>query len=144
MAQGKNRFSALRALREQRHDPDIEKDAGSDSGFGNSGKAPQGDDQLLLASKTLTKSTNKKPRRKTKGQTVVSEESKGKPGRPPGRRSNPNYTQISAYIPLELLQEVQDELAKERRVLKQRTARPVSDLVEELLGHWLAKRRRKM
>lgn len=58
-------------------------------------------------------------------------------GRPKGRRSNPDYTQISAYIPLELLQSIQDVLAAERRSLGRRTARPVSDLVEELLSEWL-------
>lgn len=143
MAQGKNRFSALRALREQRHDQDVEEDARLDLGLDKNGEAFQGDEGHLSASKALAKDEKKKSLRKTKGQGVVSEETKGKPGRPPGRRSNPDYTQISAYIPLELLQEVQDELAEERRVLKQRTARPVSDLVEELLGHWLAKRKRK-
>ena len=62
------------------------------------------------------------------------------PGRPPGRRSDPDYTQISAYIPLDLLLAVQDELASERREKRQRTARPVSDLVEELLSQWLIAR----
>jgi hypothetical protein len=38
-----------------------------------------------------------------------------KRGRPSGRRSDPDYTQISAYIPLELLHEVQDLLLQERR-----------------------------
>ena len=62
-------------------------------------------------------------------------------GRPRGRRSDPRYTQISAYIPLELLLEVQDELARERRIKQERTARPVSDLMEELLTDWLELRR---
>lgn len=143
MAQGKNRFSALRALREQRQAQDIEEDAGSDLSLESNKDASQGDAGSLLASKAPTEDKNKKSQRKTKGQSIDSEEPRGKPGRPPGRRSNPNYTQISAYIPLELLQEVQDELAEERRMLKQRTARPVSDLVEELLGLWLEKRKRK-
>lgn len=63
-----------------------------------------------------------------------------RPGRPPGRRSNPDYTQLSAYIPLELLLSIQDELAKERREQQQRTARPVSDLIEELLRQWIQSR----
>jgi hypothetical protein len=60
-----------------------------------------------------------------------------KRGRPAGRRSNPDYTQISAYIPLELLLSGQSALSKEQRLHLKRTPRPVSDLVEELLYEWL-------
>jgi hypothetical protein len=63
-------------------------------------------------------------------------------GRPPGRRSDPDYTQISAYIPLDLLQEVQDALSQERRILKKRTPRPVSDLIEQLLSEWLKEQKK--
>lgn len=141
MAEEKNRFSALRALREQRHHQEAEEDTSSSSH--NESKASRRDDESVPASNASSEERKKKSIKETKGRNTVSEEPTRKPGRPPGRRSNPNYTQISAYIPLELLQEVQDELAKERRTLKQRTARPVSDLVEELLDHWLAERRRK-
>lgn len=77
----------------------------------------------------------------TKSESEISIPQKRGPGRPRGRRSNPDYTQISAYIPLDLLLAVQDELANERRENRQRTARPVSDLVEELLGEWLKNRK---
>ena len=59
------------------------------------------------------------------------------PGRPRGRRSNPDYTQISAYIPLDLLLDIQDELAKEKRRLRKRSAMTVSELAENLLRDWL-------
>jgi hypothetical protein len=72
---------------------------------------------------------------------VIVEEEKRGPGRPRGRRSNPNYTQVSAYIPLDMLLEVQDALAEERKELRRRTPRPVSDLLEELLGEWLLQRK---
>ncbi|MEP0855600.1 hypothetical protein [Trichocoleus sp. DQ-U1] len=64
-----------------------------------------------------------------------------KAGRPRGRRSNPDYTQISAYIPLDLLLEVQTELLKERKSKRQRSAIDVSRLVEELLQKWVDERR---
>ena len=65
-----------------------------------------------------------------------------KPGRPRGRRSNPDYTQISAYIPLDLLLEVQTELLKERKSKRQRRATDVSSLVEQLLQKWVDERRK--
>ena len=66
---------------------------------------------------------------------------KRKPGRPRGRRSNPDYTQISAYIPLELLLDIQEELAKEKRRLRKRSAMTVSELAENLLRDWLENRK---
>lgn len=65
------------------------------------------------------------------------------PGRPPGRRSDPDYTQISAYIPLDLLLDVQEELNEEKRIQRKRTAISVSELVEDLLSDWLKKRKAK-
>jgi len=63
------------------------------------------------------------------------------PGRPRGRRSNPDYTQISAYVPLDLYLDIQTELLKERRQKRQRTAKNVSELTEELLRDWLKQRK---
>ena len=63
-----------------------------------------------------------------------------KPGRPRGRRSNPDYTQISAYVPLDLYLEVQAELLKERKAWRQRRATDVSGLVEKLLRDWVNQR----
>jgi hypothetical protein len=64
-----------------------------------------------------------------------------KRGRPSGRRSDPDYTQISAYIPLELLHEVQDLLLQERRRKKLRSGVDVSGLVEDLLKEWVERKR---
>jgi|SRR6478672_6494824 len=63
------------------------------------------------------------------------------PGRPRGRRSNPDYTQISAYIPLDLYLDIQTELLKEKRQKRQRTAKNVSELTEDLLREWLKQRK---
>ena len=134
MAKG-NRFAALRQLRDQRQDEDTQE------------LPEQAQEQTVPTQEnkkvdTQSPATGKGDRKK-KAKSTPSQPAKRRPGRPPGRRSDPNYTQISAYIPLELLLEVQDKLAEERREKVQRTARPVSDLVEELLGDWLKKRKRK-
>ncbi|NJL20067.1 MAG: hypothetical protein HC895_03305 [Leptolyngbyaceae cyanobacterium SM1_3_5] len=71
----------------------------------------------------------------------VVEVERRKPGRPRGRRSNPDYTQISAYIPLDLLLDIQEELSKEKRRLRKRSAMTVSELAENLLQDWLKQRK---
>ena len=122
-----NRFAALRELREQRQVKEK--------------KESQAKKKRVRASK-INKQTGSD--NVTSPVTTQTQPEKKGPGRPPGRRSNPDYTQISAYVPLDLLLSVQEELAKEQRQQKQRTARPVSDLVEELLQNWLKKRQREM
>jgi hypothetical protein len=84
-----------------------------------------------------------RPKRESKKSSPIMVEQPRRVGRPSGRRSNPDYTQICAYIPLDLLLSIQDVLAEERRALRQRTARPVSDLVEELLAKWLKQQKAK-
>ncbi|HEY9711049.1 MAG TPA: hypothetical protein V6D48_22775 [Oculatellaceae cyanobacterium] len=64
-----------------------------------------------------------------------------KRGRPSGRRSDPNYTQISAYIPLDLLHEVQELLLQERKLKRLRSGVDVSGLVEKLLTDWVKQQR---
>ena len=64
-----------------------------------------------------------------------------KRGRPSGRRSDPDYTQISAYIPLELLHEVQELLLQERKRKRLRSGIDVSGLVEKLLTEWVKQQR---
>ena len=129
-----NRFAALRELREQRQVKET--------------KERQAKKKTVKASK-MSKQTGSDTRFARANQLVTSpvatqdKPKKKGPGRPPGRRSNPDYTQISAYVPLDLLLSVQEELAKEQRQRKQRTARPVSDLVEELLQNWLKKQHRE-
>lgn len=63
-----------------------------------------------------------------------------KRGRPKGRRSDPNYTQISALVPLELHQKIKIALIKNQ--MKQGIRNPnansdVSALIEKLLETWL-------
>ncbi|MEM6837878.1 MAG: hypothetical protein AAF609_13595 [Cyanobacteria bacterium P01_C01_bin.120] len=134
-----NRFAALRELRDKRQEEEVQEQT-----------EPTNLDSEPVEEGTVTPPVEplqqkKKPPEKSKV-AVESKPQKAKkrgPGRPRGRRSDPDYTQISAYIPLELLLEVQDELAEERREKLKRTPRPVSDLMEELLADWLKKRKRK-
>ena len=63
------------------------------------------------------------------------------PGRPRGRRSNPDYTQISAYVPLDLYLEVQTALVKEKKAKRVRRSTDVSGLVENLLRDWVEHRK---
>ena len=139
-----NRFSALRQLRDQRQEDEtleqtepeleaIESPEKQDAPAPTPAPPLSHNDDIPVA----------KPKSVPPPDTTVASK-KRSPGRPRGRRSNPEYTQISAYIPLELLLEVQDELTEERRAKKQRTPRPVSDLVEELLANWLKKQKRKI
>jgi hypothetical protein len=151
MAQEKKsggRFASLRTLREQRIEEPLEEQLES---FQESEitrvevsspiAAKTDDDSLAVIN--LKSDTKEKVKvhtlAKQEQQEVVSQEITRKPGRPRGRRSNPDYTQISAYIPLDMLMAVQDALAEERKISRKRTPRPVSDLVEELLAEWLKK-----
>lgn len=136
MAKG-NRFSALRQLREQQQeedateilDPHPESSGVSDAA--NKAEVPESQKAEYPTPNDRQEQTNAQPPKRG-------------PGRPRGRRSNPDYTQISAYIPLKVLLEVQHVLAQEQREQKQRTPRPVSDLMEELLSDWLKKRKNEM
>jgi hypothetical protein len=62
-----------------------------------------------------------------------------KPGRPRGRRSNPDYTKLCALVPMDLLLEVQSILLQQRRNKVKQRAKDVSALVENLLTEWVAK-----
>lgn len=136
-----SRFASLRSLREQRQSEENNSPETSDTESKN----------VTPNQSTSISSSNSIEPQATQSQSLeipietseseISVSQKRGPGRPRGRRSNPDYTQISAYIPLDLLLAVQDELANERREKRQRTARPVSDLVEVLLDEWLKNRK---
>lgn len=123
MAKKNNRFSSLRDLREERQEEEL----------------PIETPEPVVEPEAAAIATAPQPEPAVQEPPPVPAEKPVKrgPGRPPGRRSDPGYTQISAYIPLELLQDVQDALAAERRTLGTRTPRPVSQLVEDLLDEWL-------
>jgi|GEM_PF-3116931 hypothetical protein len=52
------------------------------------------------------------------------------PGRPAGKRTNPDYAQVTAYIPKSLHDDVKIALIKEG-------GKEFSTLVEELLSEWM-------
>lgn len=60
-------------------------------------------------------------------------EGKRGPGRPTGKRTNPNYGQVTAYIPKALHEDVKIALIKEG-------GKEFSTLVEELLSGWMKNR----
>lgn len=55
-------------------------------------------------------------------------------GRPPGKRTNPDYQQVTVYLPRALHDEVKIKLIQEGR-------KEFSELVENLLINWLYKRK---
>jgi hypothetical protein len=57
-------------------------------------------------------------------------EERKKPGRPAGKRTNPDYGQVTAYIPKSLHEDVKIALIKEG-------GKEFSTLVEELLFEWM-------
>jgi hypothetical protein len=56
-------------------------------------------------------------------------------GRPKGKRSNPNYIQISGYVTLKTYKAVKNALFKEEM--------EYSELIQLLLDEWLLKRKAK-
>lgn len=54
-----------------------------------------------------------------------------RPGRPTGKKSDPTFEQVTAYVPRELYGEVRGALWKDH------DRREFSSLVEELLREWL-------
>lgn len=134
------RFASLRTLRQQHHDYNEELEHDLDT-------VEEGGAPLETSEPAATELPPAKPSRtkfkKTKeiaplpAPAVAPIQERRGPGRPPGRRSDPDYTQISAYIPLDLLLSVQDALSEERRRKRRRTPRPVSDLIEDLLAEWM-------
>ncbi|PHJ81489.1 hypothetical protein VF14_18195 [Nostoc linckia z18] len=115
MAERKSRFAGLRDL--QKGQPPVEPEA--------------------VVKESLTTETEEG---EAPAETPASVE-KRTVGRPRGRRSDPNYTQISAYVPLDLVLDVQEALAKDKRRTRRRTAMTASELVENLLRDWLEKQK---
>lgn len=58
------------------------------------------------------------------------ERSAGKTGRPPGKKSNPSYAQVTVYLRKDLHRTAQKLLFDDKRQF--------SDLVDELVDRWVA------
>lgn len=56
-----------------------------------------------------------------------------KAGRKPAKHSNPDYVQVTAYVPRELRNRVKARLAEQEKEF--------SGLIEGMLGEWLAKQK---
>ena len=67
-------------------------------------------------------------------QIVAELEQSPKRGRPLGKRSHPNYEQVTAYIKKDTYQEVKITLLREGQ------KREFSELIQELLEDWLKSR----
>jgi hypothetical protein len=74
--------------------------------------------------------------KKTKEKILINVK-KTKQGRPKGKRSNPSYEQVTAYIKKETHQQIKIELIKENNI------QDFSELVEELLNEWLRTQKAK-
>ena len=64
----------------------------------------------------------------------MAEEKRGR-GRPPGKKSNPDFTQISAYVRVKTYKETKKALIDEEM--------EISELVQLLLDQWLISRTQK-
>jgi hypothetical protein len=63
------------------------------------------------------------------------------PGRPPGgKRSNPDYEQVSHYIRADTHKEVK-KLLLDEKPRPDKSRRDMSDLIEELLSEWVSNRK---
>ena len=67
-------------------------------------------------------------------QIVAELEQSPKRGRPKGKRSHPNYEQVTAYIRKDTYQEIKIALLREGQ------KREFSELIQELLEDWLKSR----
>lgn len=74
------------------------------------------------------------PEKETVTQPPASEKAKPKLGRPTGKRSNPNYEQVTAYIQKDTYKEVKIQLLADGQ------NQDFSELVQGLLEQWLKSR----
>ena len=120
-------------------------EAGTTSGGG--GGMPVAVEDAPQSSLTATEASPEQPglQPEAEGKTVsgkknrpaASTKEKRKRGRPAnGKRSNPDYQQITLYVPRSLYQSVQTKLKKRREVRKFTGPRDMSDLVAMLVKRW--------
>lgn len=77
----------------------------------------------------LAKTNGKGPREARQGENSVTPPA-NKRGRPPGKRSDPSFEPVTAYIRVETHKEVKIRLIREGN-------KDFSELVEDLLATWL-------
>ena len=93
--------------------------------------------EAVAQKKPSTKSqpdTKKSAKPQTQAQLIVEPEVEPKRGRPKGKRSHPDYEQVTAYIKTLTYQEVKIALLREGQ------KREFSELMQELLVNWLESR----
>lgn len=78
----------------------------------------------------ITAGARKGPRKKTSASPPATAIKRGR-GRPTGKRSDPDFEQVTSYIRKQTYADVKIELIKEGQ------KREFSELVEELLSKWL-------
>jgi|GEM_PF-976838 len=94
-------------------------------------------EEVIAQKKPSTKSqpdTKKSAKPQTQAQPIAKPEVEPKRGRPKGKRSHPDYEQVTAYIKTLTYQEVKIALLREGQ------KREFSELVQELLDNWLESR----
>ena len=66
-------------------------------------------------------------------------------GRPPGKKSHPDFIQMTAYVPLELHEDVKEELLRINRQRRRRreSTLEISGVVEEQLRTWVKAQKSK-
>ncbi len=78
---------------------------------------------------------NRSPVDKVEDSKTSDTKEKKKPGRPPGRRSDPNCSPLNLLINEDTVNEAKYKLAKQNK--GKTPKKSLSDLVEELLDRWI-------
>lgn len=86
--------------------------------------------QSIFEARQEPQPTQEKPQRRETPRPSPAASSRG-PGRPPGKRSDPDHVQITAYI------RRSTHHAVKLRLLEQGGDKDFSELVEDLLAEWL-------
>lgn len=128
-----SRFGSLRALKERGTVPAVEPETPSvpESSAPGQGRAQEGADDV-----GREKVRGPRPRAQRGAQTV--EPAAKRTGRPPGKRSQGEYTQITSYVPEPVHFDAVTKLRQENRETPKEERRDFSDVVEALLRGWLA------
>ncbi len=135
------RFQNLRAIRNADEMPlDAPESLGSHveatspASLGDqTGTAPRQDVPTIPSGAQFTDRTTRSPRKQARA-TLVEEERAG------GKRSNPAFMQISAFVERAVHLDAGDKLRAENRAKPRENWRDLSDVINALLAGWLAER----